>query len=89
MARPKEDPKVKWKVSIDAQVAAIAEVLTFDPSAGKPRHGARSALIEKLLTRYYREIGFTGSVLPLRERRPLTDDDLSAIDRDNVEKIYL
>lgn len=48
--RPKHAvPPVEWKNSLPSDLAAQVELLLKDPMRDKPRYGARSVLIEKLL----------------------------------------
>lgn len=47
--RPSSIPRVEWKVSLSAQVAAEVDLLTLDPITRKPRYGERGRLIEGLL----------------------------------------
>lgn len=37
-----------WKLTISAPLAGHVDFLLFDPIHGKPRYGARTALIERL-----------------------------------------
>lgn len=48
--RANVDPRIEWKVSLDATIAARVEDIVFDHLSGKPAYGKRSALIERLLT---------------------------------------
>jgi hypothetical protein len=45
----------KWKITVRPDIAAAVEERLFDPSLGKPRYGARAALINELLERWLRE----------------------------------
>lgn len=38
-----------WKVTISAPLAGHVDFLLFDPIHGKPRYGARVALLERLM----------------------------------------
>lgn len=42
-------PKVEWAVMIPQPLAAQVELLLLDPLLDKPKHGARSELLEQLL----------------------------------------
>lgn len=54
---PKQRPEklAKIKVSLPASLLAQVDIHFFDPVTGKPRYGARSALIERLLRKWVRE----------------------------------
>ncbi len=43
------DPPIEWKISLPSSVAAQIELHLLDPLSGKPKHGARSKLITRLL----------------------------------------
>lgn len=88
MPRPRGDLTVNWKLRLSLPVAAAIEQITMDPTSGQPRYGARRQLIEHLLARYLREIGWSGANSPIVERRPLTDADIARIETDTVETIY-
>lgn len=88
MPRPRGDLCTNWKLRLDIRLAAAVEQLTMDPTTGMPRYGARRQLIEHLLTRYLREIGWTDAQGPIVTRRPLTDADIARIATDTVETIY-
>lgn len=49
MSRSRRPHYVRWKVNIDATLAARIELIFMDPIHGKPRYAERSTLIETLL----------------------------------------
>lgn len=56
MSRSRRPPYVRWKVNLDATLAAQIELHFFDPTHGKPRYGDRSELIEALLREWLSKI---------------------------------
>lgn len=47
--RPNVVPSVEWKAHIPVDLAGQVELLLLDPVTSKPRHGARSELVTRLL----------------------------------------
>lgn len=43
------DRPVDWKISLPTSITAPVSLLLSDPMTGRPKHGARSKLIAKLL----------------------------------------
>lgn len=59
MARGKKaliDPPVEWKINVPTSVVGPISLLLSDPLTGKPRHGARSRLVTKLLRDYLKTL---------------------------------
>lgn len=50
--RVETEPYVKWKVCINATLAARVEMVNWDPVHSKPRYGSRRELIEALLSEW-------------------------------------
>lgn len=48
----KLDPVIEWKLTVPSSLSARVEFQLFDPVRGKPKYGARSALINQLLTEW-------------------------------------
>lgn len=48
-------PSIEWKLHIEGLLAAKVELLLTDPMRKKPRWGARSNLVEKLLRQWVEE----------------------------------
>lgn len=67
-------PTKPYKVYLETDTAAMLELATMDPVSHKPRYGARSLLIERLIRRHLREIGFNV------KSSPLTDEQINSID---------
>ena len=88
MPRPRGDLCTTWKLRLHLPLATALEQLTMDPVTGVPRYGARRRLMEHLIRRYLREIGWVDASAPLVDRRPLTDEDIEKIVTDTVETIY-
>lgn len=88
MPRPRGGLAVNWKLRLSMETAAAIEQLTMDATTGAPRYGARRQLIEHLLARYLREIGWTAAQTPISERVPLSDAQIARIATDTVEKVY-
>lgn len=88
MSRPRGDLCVDWKLRLSLPVAAALEQITMDPTTGKPRYGARRRLLESLINRYLKEIGWHDAAAAIAARRPLSDADLSAVEANIVERIY-
>jgi hypothetical protein len=61
------------KIHLPLEAFVPLEMMTMDPVTQKPRYGARSLLITKLLLRYFDEIGFTST------SEPLSDDQINSI----------
>lgn len=53
-------PTVEWKVRIPVDLAAKADMLTWDPVKGTIAYGARSALITELLREKLASLGKHG-----------------------------
>ena len=53
--KKKLDRPVHWSISVPQSLAAELELLLIDPLRGKPKHGARGALIERLLREWVEE----------------------------------
>lgn len=64
------------KIYLDLETAVLLEIATMDPLTHKPRYGARSMLIERLVRKYLQEIGFD------IKGAPLTNDQINAIGAD-------
>lgn len=47
--KPLTDRPTEWKLSIPSSLAARIELRLVDPLTGKPKHGARSRLVNELL----------------------------------------
>jgi hypothetical protein len=60
----------------------------MNPTTGKPRYGQRKELIEGLILRYLREIGWDDAQTRIVDRRPLEDRDIDALNHDNVQRIF-
>ena len=50
-------PTVEWKVRIPVDLAAKADMLTWDPVKGTIAYGARSALVTELLRKKLDSLG--------------------------------
>ena len=64
------------KLYLPVEVFVPLEHLTMDPMTEKPRYGARSALVTKLLIRYFEEINFSF------KSEPLDDNAINSIGND-------
>jgi hypothetical protein len=51
------DLSIDWKICLPATLAGRVEHLLMNPITGKPKYGARSKLIEELLSGWVREQG--------------------------------
>lgn len=49
------DRPVDWKLSIPTSVAAPVSLLLSDPLTGRPKHGARSRLVTRLLREWVQQ----------------------------------
>lgn len=55
--KPLTDRPVEWKLRIPSSVASAISDLILDPLTGKPAHGERSKLTEKLYRDYLKSRG--------------------------------
>ena len=53
--KPNAIPSVDWKCYIPINIATQVDLHLLDPLSGKPRMGARSALVTQLLIRWLAE----------------------------------
>jgi hypothetical protein len=53
--RRQRPPYVRWKIHVDAVLAAEVESMYYDPVHQKPRYGERSVLISELLRQWVKQ----------------------------------
>lgn len=54
--KPNAVPTIDWKCYVPVNIAAQVDLLLTDPLTGKPKLGARSELVTKLLIRWLNEV---------------------------------
>lgn len=47
-------PRVRWELQLDADLAGEIELFLLNPATGRPRYGARNQLVESLLREWLR-----------------------------------
>jgi len=53
--KPHSDPPILWSIHVRTSIANKVTLILSDPLSGKPRHGARSKLINQLLDKWIAE----------------------------------